>query len=239
MGFLERQEMLLGPEACAFLNSSRVAVVGIGGVGGGAAEALVRCGVGQILLVDHDVVSDSNRNRQLVALSSTVGRPKAEVMAARLRDINPQAEVEALVRCYTPEDREFLFQWQPDYILDAIDMVTAKLDLIQQAHEREIPILSVMGTGNKLDPFGFQRADIYDTTVCPLCRVVRRELKKRGISHHEVIYSREQPLTPLVPAGKGERRGTPGSVAFVPPAVGMMAAGEAVKSLLRNKGLLR
>ncbi|MGI6030841.1 MAG: tRNA threonylcarbamoyladenosine dehydratase [Eubacteriales bacterium] len=239
MGFLERQERLLGRESTEILSGCRVAVVGIGGVGSAAAEALARCGVGHLLLVDHDVVSESNRNRQLVALCSTLGKSKAEAMAARLRDINPQAEIVAAERCYMPEEREFLFAWAPHFVVDAIDMVTAKLDLIEQAHQRDVSIISVMGTGNKLDPFRFEVADIYETSVCPLCRVVRRELKKRGVDHHKVLYSREEPLRPVEEAEERGRRSVPGSVAFVPPVAGMMAAGEVIKILLKGEEAMR
>lgn len=224
-----RMTMLLGDAAPALLSQKHVAVFGVGGVGSFCAEALARAGVGQITLVDDDVVAESNLNRQLVALHSTIGQPKAEVMAARIRDINPACHVRALVKRYEPETREDFFSLGFDYIADAIDSVGCKLDLIETAIQRNIPILSSMGTGNKLDPSQFVITDLSKTSGCPLARVMRRELKGRGILHHQVLFSPELPRKPRIPEGQ---KPVPGSVAWVPPCAGLMIAGKIVQDLL-------
>lgn len=224
----ERQELLLGREALKRLQSSRVAVFGLGGVGGHAAEALVRCGVGAVVLIDKDSYEVSNLNRQLFATRETIGMPKVEAAAQRLRLIDPGVEIEACHMAYTPDTAAQLDFARYDYILDAIDMVTGKLAIIERAYKEGVPVISAMGAGNKLDPTAFRVADIYETSVCPLARVMRRELKKRGVERLKVVYSQEPPIE--VPAGTGEKP-VPGSVAFVPPVMGLIMAGEAVKDL--------
>lgn len=227
-----REEMLLGPEAMERLRRAHVAVFGIGGVGSFAAEALVRGGVGHLTFVDSDVVGESNRNRQLIALSSTMGRPKAQVMADRAKDISPETEVRALCALYTAETRETFFDRPYDYIVDAIDLVSAKLDLIETALSRGIPIISALGTGNKLDPTRFEVTDLAKTQNCPLARVMRKELRARGIEHTRVVYSPEEPLKPAQPETPPPgRRSVPGSVSWVPSAAGLLLAGAVIRSL--------
>lgn len=221
-----RTAMLLGEEGVAALQTKHVAVFGLGGVGSFCAEALARAGVGALTLVDDDTVAESNLNRQLVALRSTLGQPKAQVMAERIRDINPQCRLTVLVQRYTPETREAFFAQPLDFVADCIDSVACKTDLIATAISREIPILSAMGTGNKLDPSKLVLTDLAETSVCPLARVMRRELKKHGIVHHRVLYSTEAPIR--VPGAT-----VPGSVAWVPSCAGLMMAGEIIRSLLR------
>lgn len=234
-----RTELLLGAKAMEKLKNSRVAVFGVGGVGGYAVEALARSGVGALDLIDDDVVSESNINRQIIALRSTIGMPKVEVAAARVRDINPDCNVRTYRCFYTPETAgEFDFA-QYDYVIDAIDTVTGKIALVMQAKDAGTPIISSMGAGNKLDPTAFKVADIYKTSVCPLARVMRRELKKRGVKKLKVVYSEEEAMTPLrmdptVDAGGHPKRQTPGSVAFVPSVAGLILAGEVVKDLVKN-----
>jgi len=223
-----REELLLGPEALERLRGRRVAVFGLGGVGGHAAEAMVRCGVGALSLIDGDEYALSNLNRQLFATGETIGMPKVQAAAERLRQINPQVELETYHLAYTSETAGQLDFTRYDYILDAIDMVTGKLAIIERAYRENIPVVSAMGAGNKLDPTAFRVADIYETSVCPLARVMRRELKKRGVDHLKVVYSQEPPIS--VPVRDGEKP-IPGSVAFVPPVVGLIMAGEAVKDL--------
>ena len=224
----ERQELILGPESLEKLQGSRVAVFGLGGVGGSAAEALARCGVGAMALIDKDVYSISNLNRQIFATSETVGMPKVEAAAERLRLINPGIELELHCLSYTSETEPRLDFTKFDYILDCIDMVTGKLAIIERAYRLGVPVISAMGAGNKLDPTAFRVADIYETSVCPLARIMRRELKKRGVERLKVVYSQEPPIA--VPAGEGERP-LPGSVGFVPPVMGLIMAGEAVKDI--------
>lgn len=234
---LIRTEMLLGPDAMETLARSHVAVLGLGGVGSWCVEALARSGVGQLTLVDCDEVSVSNLNRQLEATLATVGMPKAQAMAERVAQVSPTCRVRPLNYRYTPQDREIFFQGGYDFIVDAIDTVSAKLDLIQTALERDIPIISALGTGNKLDPSQFQITDISKTMNCPLARVVRKELRSRGIDHHRVLWSAEEPLAPgdageAPPPG---RRSVPGSVAWVPSCAGLMLAGDVVLQLIGRK----
>lgn len=228
-----RSQILLGTRSMERLRNSRVAVFGLGGVGSFAAEALVRTGVGHLLLIDNDTVSLTNLNRQILADHSTIGKQKVDVMKERAQRIHPAVDVQAFPLFYLP-DTPSDFLNDCDYIIDAIDTVSAKLALVQVAQEKGIPIISSMGTGNKLDPTRFEVADIYQTSVCPLCRVMRRELKKRGISSLKVVYSKEEP----VPREENPelqdafpRRQTPGSVAFVPPVAGFILAGEVIKDL--------
>jgi tRNA A37 threonylcarbamoyladenosine dehydratase len=230
-----RTAMLLGPEAVEHLSRCHVAVFGLGGVGSFAVEALARAGVGSLTLVDQDVISPSNINRQLFALHSTVGRPKAEVAAERCRDINPAILVRPVRATYDAAHRDDFFREPCDYIVDAIDLVSCKLDLIQQAKARDIPILSALGTGNKLDPSALQIADISRTFGCPLARVMRKELRARGISHLKVVFSPEeaQPTLQLEAPPPG-RRSVPASVSWVPSVAGLMMAGAVVRDLIAD-----
>ena len=227
-----RTEMLLGRAAMERLAASHVAVLGLGGVGSWCAEALARSGVGALTLVDHDEVGLTNLNRQAEALVSTLGRPKALAMADRVKDINPGCQVAARVEKYQPESREAFFSARYDYIVDCIDLVSCKLDLIETALGRGVPIVSALGTGNKLDPTQFRIGDISKTEGCPLARVVRKELRARGILHHRVLWSPEEPRQPeqreAPPPG---RRSVPGSVAWVPSVAGLMLAGDVVMAL--------
>ena len=227
-----RTAALVGEEALERLSRARVAVFGVGGVGGHLAEALARAGVGAIDLVDGDVVSVSNINRQIIALHSTVGRPKVEVMAERIRDINPACKVTAHHRLYLPENADELDLSVYDYVADAIDTVSAKLELCVRAKALNVPIIAAMGAGNKLDPSAFEVSDIAKTTVCPLARVMRTELRRRGINHLKVVYSRELPVTTGTTDEEGRRRTVPASISFVPSAAGLLMAGEIVQDLI-------
>lgn len=231
-----RTALLLGEEKLNKLKNSTVAIFGVGGVGGYVAEALARSGVGNIVLVDNDVVSLTNINRQIIALHSTVGRPKTEVMAERIRDINPNAEVEVHNCFYLPETSEEFDFSKYDYVVDAIDTVRGKIELVMNANSCNTPIICSMGAGNKLDPTAFEVADIYKTSVCPLARVMRYELKKRGVKKLKVVYSKEKPVTPLedVQCDETSKRVTPGSVAFVPSVAGLIIASEVVKDLCQD-----
>lgn len=231
MSRTERTELLLGHEAVQGLGGAFVAVFGLGGVGSFAAEALARAGVGKLLLVDSDVVSESNINRQLIALTSTVGQPKTRVMAQRIREINPDAQVLEAQTFFTPENAgEFPFD-QLDYIVDAIDTVSSKVELICRAKAAGTPIISCMGAGNKLDPTRFVVTDLYATSTCPLARVLRQQLRKRGVDALQVVYSTEPARTPLETVSEGGRRQLPGSVPFVPPVAGFVAAGAVIRAL--------
>ena len=229
-----RTAMLLGEEAVEKLQFSRVAVFGLGGVGGYTLEALARAGIGRIDVIDNDCVSLSNINRQILATHSTVGMPKVEAAKKRILDINPDCQVVTHQVFYTPEtEGQFDFS-QYDYIVDAIDTVTGKLALVQNAHAAGTPIICCMGTGNKLDASAFQVADISKTSMCPLARIMRKELGKRGIKHLKVVYSQEEALTPTgweeEAAALGKRQ-IPGSVSFVPGAAGLILAGEVIKDI--------
>ena len=228
----DRETMLLGEDALLRLQKAHVAVFGIGGVGSYTAEALARAGVGRLTLIDNDVVSLTNLNRQLIALHSTVGQNKTDVMAARIRDINPACKVVSLPRMYTPESREDFFSLGFDYIADAIDSVSCKLDLIETALARKVPIISSMGTGNRLDPSKFVITDLSKTSGDPLARVMRSELRKRGIVHHTVLYSTELPRPVSAPADG--RRSVPGSVSWCPSVAGLMIAGYIVQKLIKE-----
>ncbi len=233
-----RTELLIGKEAVKKLNNSRVAVFGIGGVGGHCAEALVRSGVGTIDIVDNDVIAESNINRQIVALHSTIGRYKTEVMKERLLDINPDVKVNEYRCFFLPENAsQFPFD-KYDYVVDAVDTVTAKIAIIMAAQEHGTPVISSMGAGNKLHPEMFEIADIYKTSVCPLAKVMRQELKKRGVKKLKCVYSKEEPLQPTeesfggeLPAPDASRRSVPGSSAFTPSVAGLIIAGEVIRSL--------
>jgi len=218
-----RTEALLGEQAMEKLKKARVAVFGIGGVGGHVVEALVRSGVGAVDIVDSDKVCLSNLNRQIIATESSIGKYKVDVMKERILDINPEAVVNVHKCFYLPETKDEFDFSQYSYVVDAVDTVTAKIQLVMEAAEAGVPIISSMGAGNKLDP-AFQVADIYKTSVCPLAKVMRRELKKRGIKKLKVVYSREQPVV---------KNAVPASVAFVPSVVGLIIAGEVIKDLAK------
>ena len=245
-----RTQLLIGEEGINRLKGAKVAVFGIGGVGGYVCEALVRSGVGAFDLIDDDKVCLTNLNRQIIATRKTVGKYKVDVMKERILDINPDADVQVHKCFFLPENAaDFPFE-EYDYIVDAVDTVTAKISLVMKAKELNIPIISSMGAGNKLDASLFKVADIYQTKVCPLAKVMRRELKKRGVKKLKVVYSEEQPMTPIEdmaiscrsncicpPGAKHkctERRAIPGSVAFVPSVVGLIIAGEVVKDLVKD-----
>lgn len=224
--------MLLGKEAMEILARSRVAVFGVGGVGGFAVEALVRSGVGKIDIIDNDKVCLTNINRQIIATRSSVGRYKVDVMRERILDINPDAQVEARKCFYLPETSgEFDFS-EYDYVVDAVDTVTAKIALIAQAKESGTRIISSMGAGNKTDPTMFEVADIEQTSVCPLARVMRRECRRRGITGVKVVYSKEKPLR--AESREADETGVPGSIAFVPSVAGLILAGEVVRDLTKD-----
>lgn len=246
-----RMELLIGEKALEKLNNSKVAVFGIGGVGTFAVEGLVRCGVGKLVLVDDDCICLTNINRQLHATRKTVGKPKVEVMRDRILEINPKAQVTIHQKFYMPDTASELINEDYDYIIDAIDTVTGKIDLIVRANEMDIPVISSMGAGNKLDPTKFEVADIYATSICPLAKVMRKELRKRNILSLKVVYSREEPIKPvetessscsascICPKGTARkctvRHQIPGSISFVPSVVGLIMAGEVVKDLIGYK----
>ena len=227
-----RTAILLGVEAMQKLKNSRVAIFGIGGVGGYVAEALARSGVGTLDLFDNDTVSKTNINRQIYALHSTIGQYKTEVAAKRIADINPEAVVNCHKVFYMPDNADKYDLSKYNYIIDAIDTVTAKIELVVRAQKADVPIISSMGTGNKLDPLSFEVTDIFKTTMCPLAKVMRYELKKRGIKKLKVIYSKEKPLTPLSTDEVSSKRQVPGSTAFVPSVAGLIIASEVIKDLI-------
>ncbi|XME03433.1 ThiF family adenylyltransferase [Lachnospiraceae bacterium C1.1] len=232
-----RTALLLGDDALNKLAEKRVAVFGIGGVGGYVCEALVRSGIGSFDLIDKDTVSTSNINRQIIALHSTVGRFKAEVMKERMLDINPNVRVIIHNCFFLPENADDFNFNDYDYVVDAVDTVTAKLEIITRAKKAGVPVISAMGAGNKLNPEGFKVADIYDTKVCPLAKVMRRELKKRNIDSLKVVYSEEEPLKVFVndddPDENKPRKATPGSIAFVPAVSGLVMASAIIKDLVK------
>ncbi len=245
-----RTQLLLGDEAMNKLAASRVAVFGIGGVGGYVCEALIRSGVGAIDLIDDDKVCLTNLNRQIIATRKTIGQYKTQVMKERILDINPDAKVEVHNCFFLPETADDFEFEKYDYVVDAVDTVTAKIALVMKCKEKNVPIISSMGAGNKLDASAFRVADIYKTKVCPLAKVMRRELKKRGVKKLKVVYSEEMPIKPLedmssscktnciCPPGAQhkctQRRAIPGSVAFVPSVAGLIIAGEVVKDLIKD-----
>ena len=226
----ERTALLLGKASVERVARKRVAVFGVGGVGGFVCEGLVRAGIGAIDIVDKDIVAISNINRQLIALHSTVGKNKVDVLEERLKDINKNLIIKKYKCFFLPETSETFDFREYDYVVDAIDTVTGKIELILKAKEAGVPIISAMGAGNKLEPAGFQVSDIYKTSVCPLARVMRRELKKRGVDKLKVVYSKEEPIKPQFEEGEEV---VPGSISFVPPVVGLIIAGEVVKDLIR------
>ena len=244
-----RTEMLLGKEAMEMLKNARVAIFGIGGVGGHTVEALARCGVGAFDLIDNDTVCFSNLNRQIIATRDTLDCYKVDVMKERILSINPEANVKVYKCFYLPETAEEFTFANYSYVVDAIDTVTGKLQLVIQAREAGVPIISCMGTGNKLNPTELEISDIYKTSVCPLAKVMRRELKKRGVDKLKVLYSKENPMTPISCESDGNhcdtlemegvqtRRAIPGSTSFVPSVAGLIIASEVVKDLtgVRNE----
>ena len=225
MEIFSREERLIGKEALLKLNNANVIVFGLGGVGSYTAEALARAGIGKMTVVDKDTVDITNINRQLYALNSTIGKPKAEIAKERILDINPNCKVLALQKMYLPENADEFNLGEYDYIIDAIDNVTAKIDLAVKSQELSIPMIASMGTGNKLDPTLFKVSDIFKTSVCPLCKVMRTELKKRNIKKLKVVYSEEQP--------KKDGQRTPASMSFVPPVAGLIIAGEVIKDIIK------
>ncbi|WP_164169574.1 ThiF family adenylyltransferase [Ruminococcus flavefaciens] len=241
-----RTQLIFGEEAMEILANSRVAVFGVGGVGGYTVEALARSGVGAIDLIDDDKVCVTNINRQIIALGSTVGMYKVDAAEKRIHDINPECTVTCHKMFYMPETADKLDFSQYDYVVDAIDTVTGKIEIIMQAKAAGVPVISSMGAGNKVDPTAFEVADIYKTSVCPLARVMRYQLKRRGVKKLKVVYSKEQPIVPQGKAaedGSGNtdmrtgaaRRSTPGSNAFVPSVAGLIIGGEVIKDLIRLK----
>lgn len=229
-----RTEMLLGSEAMQRLNAARVAVFGIGGVGGYVVEALARSGVGALDLVDHDKVAISNINRQVIATWDTIDCYKTDVMRDRIKKINPDCKVKVHQCFFLPENEDTFDFKEYDYVVDAVDTVTAKIALIMKAKEAGVPIISCMGAGNKLNPAMFEVTDIYKTSVCPLAKVMRRELKKRGVKKLKVVYSKEEPVFPktdIQDTNTDRRKVTPGSVAFVPSVAGLIIASEVVKDI--------
>ena len=240
MNPFSRTQFLLGSDAMEKLKKARVAVFGLGGVGGYVAEALARSGVGALDLVDHDTISRTNINRQILATRDTVGMDKAEAAAQRARAINPEINARAIKTFYLPETAHQFDFTSYDYVVDAIDTVTGKLMLVQAAKEAGTPIISSMGTGNKLDPTAFRVADIHETSVCPLARIIRKECRKRGIDKLKVVYSTEDPIKAELPPDDPAwaelpegRNALPGSVCFVPAVAGMIIAGEVIKDLIK------
>lgn len=237
-----RTELLLGRDAMATLWHARVAVFGIGGVGGYAVEALARSGVGAFDLIDNDKVSLTNLNRQIIATEETIGRDKVDVMKERILSISPGAQVDVHKCFFLPEAKDAFDFGEYSYVVDAVDTVAAKIQIVMSAKEAGVPVISSMGAGNKLDPAAFEVADLYRTSVCPLAKVMRRELRKRGVESLKVVYSKEEPLRPAEEPGeppKGQknagRRSIPGSAAFVPSAAGLILAGEVVKDLIKGE----
>ena len=230
-----RTKMLIGKEPFNRLKNAKVAIFGVGGVGGYAAEAIARAGVGKIVLIDNDIVSISNINRQIIALTDTVGRFKTDVMAERIHAINPEAIVEVHNTFFLPGNNDIIKE-DIDYVVDAIDTVSGKIEIIMQCNEKNIPVISSMGTGNKLDPSRLEIADIYKTSVCPLAKVMRKELKTRGIKKLNVVYSKEEPLKPVLDENQQQqendkRRKTPASISFVPPSAGLLIASKVIRDL--------
>lgn len=230
-----RTELLVGRKNMERFAAARVAVFGVGGVGGYVVEALARTGIGTLDLIDNDTVSESNMNRQIIATTKTVGEYKVDAAKRRIQEINPEAKVNIYKTFYMPETADQFDFTEYDYVVDAIDTVTGKIEIIIQAEKAGVPVISSMGAGNKLNPAAFEVADIYKTSVCPLAKVMRRELKKRNIKHLKVVYSKEEPLTPLVKIGEEKRRQLPGSMAFVPSAAGLIIAGEVIRDLMGER----
>lgn len=230
-----RTRLIFGSEAMERLSRARVALFGVGGVGGYAAEALARSGIGAIDIIDNDTVSESNLNRQIIALRSTVGMYKTDAAAARIHDINPDCAVTGHRIFFLPENKDCIDFRQFDYVIDAIDTVSGKLAVIECAKAAGVPVISCMGTGNKTDPSRLKVADIFDTSVCPLARVMRHECRKRGIEKLKVVYSAEEPRTPRKTVTAANGKPVPGSTAFVPPAAGLLIASEVVRYIAEGE----
>lgn len=231
--WLSRTEILIGKQNIDKLSNKCVAIFGIGGVGSHAAEALARCGLGKLVLIDHDTVCLTNLNRQIHAMMSTVGKYKVDVMADRLKDINPSINISKYREFLSEENGQNLIKQEYDYIIDAIDTISSKIYLIETAKKLNIPIISCMGAGNKLDPTRFEVADIYETSVCPMAKVIRKELKKLGIKRLKVVYSKEKPIKiSNISNCIDQKRVVPGSVSFVPPVAGFILAAEVIKDLI-------
>lgn len=231
--YFSREELLIGKEAIEILKNSRVAVFGVGGVGGFVVEVLTRCGVGTIDVIDNDVVDPSNINRQIIATADTIGQEKVNVVEQRIKSINPNAVVNKHRCFFLPETAKDFDFTRFDYVVDAIDTVSGKIEIILQAKKAGVPVISCMGAGNKLDPTAFVVTDIYKTSVCPLARVMRQKLKKLGVQDLKVVYSTEKAMKPNYPPDMPpQRKAAPGSVAFVPSVAGIIAGGEVIKDLI-------
>ena len=230
--YFSREELLIGKEAIEILKNSRVAVFGVGGVGGFVVEVLARCGVGTIDVIDNDVVDPSNINRQIIATADTIGQEKVNVVEQRIKSINPNAVVNKHRCFFLPETAKDFDFTRFDYVVDAIDTVSGKIEIILQAKKAEVPVISCMGAGNKLDPTAFVVTDIYKTSVCPLARVMRQKLKKLGVQDLKVVYSTEKAMKHYPPDMPPQRKAAPGSVAFVPSVAGIIAGGEVIKDLI-------
>ncbi|MBC3886721.1 tRNA threonylcarbamoyladenosine dehydratase [Acetobacterium paludosum] len=228
-GIFDRTEKLIGKSGLEMLQNSRVILFGVGGVGSFAAEGLIRSGVGFLTIVDKDVIDPTNLNRQIMANVKTIGKKKVNAMARRLIAINPLCIIHPMYECYTPENSGIFHLEDYDYVIDAVDMVTAKIDLAVKCQDSKVPLISSMGTGNKLDPSLFGITDIYETSICPLAKVMRKELRNRGVESLKVLYSREEPVV---------RENPPGSIAFVPAVAGLLMAGEVVRDLLKAKKIV-
>ena len=224
-----RTELVVGKDGVEKLNNIKIAIFGLGGVGSFALEGLVRAGIGNLVLIDNDCVELTNLNRQILATHKTIGKPKVEIAKQRILDINPNANVEIHQEFFMPET-EGILDDSIDYIVDCIDTVTAKIELVVRAERLNIPIISCMGTGNKLEPTRFEVADIYKTSICPLAKVMRKELRNRGVKKLKVVYSKEEPIK----SNKKDRNQVPGSISFVPSVAGLIIAGEVVKTILNN-----
>ena len=234
-----RTELLIGEEGVQKLQNAKVAIFGIGGVGSYVVEGLARAGIGNFILVDKDKVDASNINRQIIATHKTIGRPKVEVSKERILDINPNANVEIYQEFFMPNSEEILND-TIDYVVDAVDTITAKIELVVRADKLNIPIISCMGTGNKLDPTKFEVTDIYKTNICPLAKVMRKELKSKGIEKLKVVYSKEEPIKPNckpeeIKKDNSNKKQIPGSISFVPSVAGLIIAGEVIKDIIKEK----
>ncbi len=229
-----RTELLIGKEGIRKLQTAKIAIFGLGGVGSYVIEGLVRAGVSSFVLVDHDTVEETNLNRQILATTKTIGKPKVEIAKQRILDINPFAEVETYQEFFTKESQGIL-DHTISYIIDAVDTVSAKIELVMQANQLQIPIISCMGTGNKLDPTKFELTDIYHTSICPLAKVMRKELKRRNIPALKVLYSKEEPIIIKNKKNETTKKQTLGSISFVPSVAGLIIAGEVIKEMLRQK----
>ena len=238
MNQFSRTELLIGKDGVEKLANSKVAIFGIGGVGSFVVEALARAGIGSFILVDNDEVDITNLNRQIIATHKTIGKPKVEIARKRILDINPNANVEIYQEFFMPES-EGILDNSIDYIVDAVDTVTAKIELAVRAEKMNIPIISSMGTGNKLDPTRFEVTDIYKTSVCPLAKVMRKELKQRDIKKLKVVFSKEEPIKPLNSNEITNKKQVPGSISFVPSVAGLIVASEVIKDIIKKKKFIK